>query len=123
MKKIVLLCLVVFSACELKAQQLLPLKPADTALQFYKPLPVLAGNSIQLNLQKLNFYQPLQNVALQQVAVNTDRMPVAVLEGNSKMPVIKPGGFYTMPVIRPGSTEIMPLQQSILPGLPAIDQH
>ena len=123
MKKIVLLCLVVFSACELKAQQLMPLKPADTVLQFNKMLPVLPGNSIQLNQQKLNFYQPLQNIALQQVAVNTYRMLVAVLEGNSKMPVVKIGGFYTMPVIRPGSTEIIPLQQNILPGLPATDQH
>jgi hypothetical protein len=104
MKKLVLACILLSGAYQLKAQQL-QVKPADSLanaidrsiksqMDSWKLLTsgLKANETLALNTNKLNFPDLKTNNF-------RDNMPVAVLEGNSKMPVVKLEGFSKMLVV------------------------
>lgn len=110
MKKVVLGLLLVCGVHQLKAQQLAPANPSDSLLKklLIKPTPFRSFKpSDKMDLNKL----------LITAVPNTDHMPIAVLQGNSKMPLKKIGGYYTMPVKKIGSEEV-PGNLNGFPGLP-----
>lgn len=124
MKKLVLACILLSCAYQLKAQQL-QVKPADSLAKAidrsiklqtdsWKLLTsgLKANETLAFNANKLN-YPDLQTNNFR------DNMPVVVLEGNSKMPVVKLDGYDNMPVkwILPADQGI--LQQKTLHGSPA----
>ena len=112
MKKIILLFILINGACQLRAQQSLPLKPADSlSNSLDKYLKIMPGDLFQ---PKLNPGEVLGKVNISAV----DHMPVIALADNSKMPVAKIGGYYTMPVKRIGSEEASPGNENFLFGLP-----
>lgn len=104
MKKIVLACILLSGAYQLKAQQL-QVKPADSLanaidrsiksqMDSWKLLTsgLRANETLALNTNKLTFPDLKTNNF-------RDNMPLAVLEGNSKMPVVKLEGFSKMLVV------------------------
>lgn len=118
MKKLILFALLAGGFCRVSAQQLIPVKPADSLLNsLNKKLNLKPANSLQLLQPPANYAASL-NTFITKNTANADHMPVVVLEGNSKMPVKKIGGYYTMPVKKIGSEEPPPLNQNLLPGLP-----
>jgi hypothetical protein len=123
MKKIVLACILLSCAYQLKAQQL-QVKPANSLanaidrsiksqLDSWKLLTstLKANETLALNTNKLN-YPDLKTNNFR------DNMPVAVLEGNSKMPVARLDGHDNMSIllINPVNRDL--LQQKTLPPLP-----
>jgi hypothetical protein len=125
MKKIVLACILLSGAYQLKAQQL-QVKPADSLANnaidrsvklqtdsWKLLIPPLKGTeTLALNTNKLNFPDLKTNNF-------RDNMSVVVLEGDSKMPVVKLDGNDNMPVkwISPVDQGI--LQQKTFQGTPA----
>ena len=102
MRKFVLIPLLAAGVFQLKAQQIVPSKPADSLLN-YKNFLTKPGSLNQLyNLNKPN----VANMNKRLVVSTIDHMPVAVLSGYSKMPVAKLGGYYTMPVKKIGSEDV-----------------
>lgn len=105
MKNLFVICILAFSAYQLKAQQL-QVKPADSLAQSInksiqdqtdswavltsnlKPYQTLAANQNKFNLP--DFKNNLMH----------ENMPIAVLEGNSKMPIAKFDGLSKMPIAR-----------------------
>jgi hypothetical protein len=115
MKKIILLFILIIAACQLRAQQLSPLKPADSLLNnMDKYLKIKPGDQFRFFQPNLNFNEILSKVNIGAA----DHMPVIALAGNSKMPVAKIGGYYTMPVKRIGGEEALPGNENFLFGLP-----
>jgi len=59
--------------------------------------PLFKNNALQnlADAAKLSDYKTNKLI----IADNIDRMPVAVLKGQSKMPVLNPGGNSKMPVV------------------------
>jgi hypothetical protein len=112
MKKTILLFILISAACQLRAQQSLQVKPADSlSNNFFKLKP---GDRFQLFQPNLNLNEILSKVNISAV----DQMPVIALADNSKMPVAKIGGYYTMPVKRIGSEDASPGNENFLFGLP-----
>ncbi|SHN20769.1 hypothetical protein [Mucilaginibacter sp. OK098] len=124
MKKIVLACILLSGAYQLKAQQL-QVKPADSLANAIKRsiklqtdswkllTPTLKGNeTLALNTSKLNYTDLKTNYF-------HENMPVAVLEGNSKMPVVKLDGYDNMPVKWISHVDQGIFQQKTLQGSPA----
>ena len=99
MKKALLILVLATCVSQLKAQQIIPSKPADSLLNF-KNFLTKPGGLNQLN--KLNSV----NMNANKIASNIDHMPIAALDGDSKMPVKKIGGYYAMPVKKIGSEEV-----------------
>lgn len=105
MKKLVIICILAFSAYQLKAQQL-QVKPADILAQSI-------DKSIQDQMDSWtslrSTLKPYQTLAVNQNKFSLpdfkndlihENMPVVVLEGNSKMPVAKFNGLSKMPIAR-----------------------
>jgi hypothetical protein len=115
MKKIILLFALISGVYQLKAQQSLLLKPADSLLSSPdKYLEIKPGDQFHLFQPNLNLNEILSKVNISTV----DHMPVIALADNSKMPVAKIGGYYTMPVKRIGSEDASPGNENFLFGLP-----
>lgn len=123
MKKIVLACILLSGAYQLKAQQL-QVKPADSLanaiarsiksqIDSWKLLTstLKANETLASNTNKLN-YPDLKTNNFR------DNMPVAVLEGNSKMPIARLDGHDNMPILRINPVNRDVLQQKTLPALP-----
>lgn len=104
MKKLVLACILMSGAYQLKAQRL-QVKPADSLvnaidrsiklqMDSWKLLTstLKANETLALNTNKLNYTGFKTNYI-------HENMPVAILEGNSKMPVVKLEGFSKMLVV------------------------
>jgi hypothetical protein len=120
MKKIILLLVLAIGFSQLKAQQFLPVKPADsTTYDLNKLLRISPVKPLQLVQPNFNLFQALNNNLTGNTMASIDHMPVAVLGGNSKMPIVKLGGYYTMPVKKIGSEGVLPGNQNFMPGLPA----
>jgi hypothetical protein len=123
MKKPLLIIILMAAGYQLKAQQLFPVKPADSlANGLLNPSTVKPNMSFKLFQPKSNLLQPLQILAFNKTERNIDRMPVAVLSGNSKMPVVKLGGYYTMPVVKTSTEEVPLIIKPGLPGLPTFSK-
>jgi hypothetical protein len=114
MKKLVLACILLSGAYQLKAQQL-QVKPADSLANAIDRsiklqtdswkllIPTLKENeTLALNTNKLNYSDF-------KAEYFHENMPVVVLEGNSKMPVVKLDGYDNMLV-----KWIAPVNQDIL---------
>jgi len=115
MKKLLLLFILIIGACQLRAQQSLLLKPADSlSNNMDKYLKIKPGDQFQLFQPMLNLSESLSKVNIGSV----DSMPIIALAGNSKMPVAKIGGYYTMPVKKIGSEDASPGNENFLFGLP-----
>jgi hypothetical protein len=104
MKKLVLACILLSGAYQLKAQQL-QVKPAGSLanaidrsiksqMDSWKLLPstLKTNETLALNTNKLNYPDF-------KTSYFRENMPVAILEGNSKMPIVKLEGFSKMPVV------------------------
>jgi hypothetical protein len=104
MKKIVLACILLNGAYQLKAQQL-QVKPADSLvntidrsiksqMDSWKLLTstLKANEMLVLNTKKINYADFKTNYI-------HENMPIVVLGGNSKMPVAKLEGFSKMLVV------------------------
>ena len=112
MKKALLIFLLMAGVYQLKAQQFFAVKPADSLKNdLLNKLKAKPDERLKLFQPKSNLLQPLQFAALNRTSNNVDRMPIAVLSGNSKMPVVKLGGYYTMPVKKIGTVDELPLIQ------------
>ena len=115
MKKVLLLLMVTCGIYQVRAQQSLQHKPADSLSKmpdlYFNPK---SFNQFQMYQPKLNFNEALTKANIS----NVDHMPLVVLNGNSKMPVVKLGGYYTMPVKKIGTEEVIPVNESALFGLP-----
>lgn len=111
MKKSLLVLVLIAAFCQVKAQQLLPVKPADSLKndlleKYFKTTP---GSQPQLFQLQTN---PTENLALLNASVkvsSTDHMPIAFLQGYSKMPLLKLGGNSKMPVVKLGGGDVIPL--------------
>jgi hypothetical protein len=115
MKKIILLFILIIGACQLRAQQSLLLKPADSLLNNPdKYFNIKPSNQFQLFQPWLNLSESLSKVNISAV----DHMPAIALAYNAKMPVAKIGGYYTMPAKKIGSEDALPGNESFLFGLP-----
>ena len=96
MKKVLLLLLLSSVTCLLKAQQLIPVKPADSLSNkitdhLFKKLP---DNKLNLFQPQLNLNQPLAALTANTVTNNNNyKMPVVVFTGNDRMPVAKLNGY------------------------------
>jgi len=116
MKKKLLLLIFICGIYQLKAQDVLGVKPADSiSNNFFKVKP---RSKLQLFNPQLNFNRALNNTTVNNLLSNVDHMPVIALAGNSKMPIKKIGGYYTMPVKRMGSEGQLPGGQNFFPGMP-----
>jgi hypothetical protein len=105
----------IICTCQLRAQQSLLLKPADSLLNnLDKYLKIKPGGQFQLFQPNLNLNETLSKVNISAV----DHMLVIALAGDSKMPVAKIGGYYTMPVKRIGSEDALPGNENFIFGLP-----
>jgi hypothetical protein len=126
MKKLVLACILLSGAYQLKAQQL-PVKPADSLANAidrsiksqtdsWKLLTstLKANETLALNTNKLNYPDF-------KTSYFRENMPVAILEGNSRMPVARLDGYAKMPVIRIKPVNRDLLQQKTLPALPTFN--
>lgn len=115
MKKIIVLFILISGACQLRAQQSLQLKPADSLLNnLDKHLKKKPGDQFLLFQSGLNLNESLSKINISTV----DQMPVIALNGDSKMLVVKIGGYYTMPVKRIGNEDTSPGNENFLFGLP-----
>jgi hypothetical protein len=123
MKKIVLACILLSGAYQLKAQQL-QVKPADSLanaidrsiksqMDSWKLLTstLKANETLALNTNKLNYPDF-------KTSYFRENMPVAVLKGSSKMPIARLDGYDNMPVIRINPANRGLLQQKRLLALP-----
>jgi len=129
MKKILLLVILMAGVYQLKAQNLLPFKPADTLLvkkfsvkpsdsltKLWTPLSKLNG----LNIFKSNGLNAGQLNNLASISIYhspVDHMPIAWFSGDSKMPIYKLQGNSNMPVIDPVTKNRLDLRKpaSIIP--------
>ena len=119
MKKIILLCIIIACACQLKAQQLFKVKPSDSLSNnpLEKYCKLKPNNTYQFALPLQNFNMVSANSIVKNISPE-DHMPIMVLGGDSKMPVAKLGGYYTMPVKKIGSEDTDVVVSKLLPGLP-----
>jgi hypothetical protein len=120
MKKMILVSVLAIGVYQLKAQQLLQTKPADSLSKFEQQdlsnpvlltqlnpnlnesLALIPGNLSHANLNSETFYS---------------RMPVAVLNGHDNMPVLKHEGTENMPVLIINPVD--PIKAQSAQGLPA----
>ncbi|MDB4921862.1 hypothetical protein [Mucilaginibacter sp.] len=123
MKKLVLACILLSGAYQLKAQQL-QVKPADSLanaidrsiksqMDSWKLLTstLKANETLAINTNKLNYPDF-------KTSYFRENMPVAILEGSSKMPIAQLDGYDKMPVIRINPVYRDLLQQKTIQGLP-----
>lgn len=124
MKKIILACIIIACAGELKAQQTLKsiydsVKISQNPGKF--KFDTLGTTLPAVKLQELMAYNGKSN----NLVVNgvykafPDNMPVAVLPGNSKMPVAKLSGNDNMPVAKLGVNDGVVIKLKPATKLPA----
>ncbi|MDB5109095.1 MAG: hypothetical protein JWR67_209 [Mucilaginibacter sp.] len=106
MKKVLLVLLLAAGVCQLKAQNIFPVKPADTLTNnlYQKYFNNKIDTSVvRLPQQKFKSIQPgqLNNLVVINQAELYDHMPIVRLPVNSKMPVVKLHINSKMPVINP----------------------
>ena len=104
MKKIILACIILACAGQLKAQQTLKsiydsVKISQNIGKFKFDTLRVSISSVQL--QNLMAYNAISSPG--PYKAYPDNMPVAVLSGDSKMPVAKLDGNDNMPVLKTGS--------------------
>ncbi|WP_428327362.1 hypothetical protein [Mucilaginibacter sp.] len=104
MKKILLVIVLAAGTYQLKAQQLLQVKPADSLSQksIDNYLKLQIDSSIKL-LKPEPF--ALNNSKLSSVNFNIDHMPIAVFDGNDHMPILKTDGHDNMPVLKTNNND------------------
>jgi hypothetical protein len=119
MKKALLVAFIVAAISQVKAQQLLNVKPSDSLKnnlfeQYFKVQP---QNQLPWALPQLNLSKTSTTFDGNVKISPYDHMPIAFLQGNSKMPVVKSAGSYKMPVLRPGdgNVEVVPAPQKQTP--------
>jgi hypothetical protein len=104
MKKSLLVAVLIAAFCQVKAQQLFPVKPVDSLKNspLQKYFNIKPGIQQQLFQSQGNLNQILASVNMPVKVDSYDHTPIAFLPGNSKMPVVKLGGYYKMPVAKLG---------------------
>ena len=111
MKKSLLVLVLLAAFCQVKAQQLFPVKPADSLknLPFEKYFNINPNSRQQLPQWNVNPLQKLASVSAPVKVSSYDYMPIALLQGSSKMPVVKLGGNYKMPMAKLGGPDVIVL--------------